>query len=191
MLGQTSDISGTGKVTGTGADNLRIFLAQVAARHPDRSQVVFVCIGTDRSTGDCFGPLVGTKLEERGWPHVFGTLRRPCDALRFAEAMAAIQQSVPHAVVIAVDACLGKPQSVGGYIAAEGPLTPGQATGARLPAVGHYSIAGVVNASSHKPYMTLQTTSLYAVLQMADTVAEQVDQAWNAQQQLSFQEVNP
>lgn len=27
--------------------------------------IVFVCIGTDRSTGDSLGPLVGTLLEER------------------------------------------------------------------------------------------------------------------------------
>ncbi|SFF29528.1 putative sporulation protein YyaC [Paenibacillus catalpae] len=165
----------SGELTNSRTESLQTFLTEVASRHPDRSQIVFVCIGTDRSTGDSFGPLVGSKLEERGWPHVFGTLKRPCDAERFAEAL---EQSAEHAVVIAVDACLGKPQSVGGYITAEGPLIPGQATGARLSAVGHYSIAGVVNASSHKPYMTLQTTSLYAVMQMAETVAELVDQAW-------------
>ncbi|MCM3630942.1 spore protease YyaC [Paenibacillus glycanilyticus] len=169
MLGKT------GEAAKNGPDSLQSFLTQVAARHPDRSQVVFVCIGTDRSTGDSFGPLLGSRLEERGWPHVFGTLKQPCDAKRFEEAL---KQAAEHEVVIAVDACLGKPQSVGGYITAEGPLTPGQATGARLKAVGDYSIAGVVNASSHKPYMTLQTTSLYTVMQMADTVAELVDQAW-------------
>ena len=27
-------------------------------------EIVFLCIGTDRLIGDCFGPLVGTKLEE-------------------------------------------------------------------------------------------------------------------------------
>ncbi|GMK46472.1 spore protease YyaC [Paenibacillus glycanilyticus] len=163
--------------TDNGVEGLQAFLAHVAERHPDRSRVVFLCIGTDRSTGDSFGPLVGTKLEERGWQHVFGTLKQPCDAKRFAEAL---EQSAEreNAVIIAVDACLGKPLSVGKYITAEGPLTPGQATGARLPAVGDYSIAGVVNVSSHKPYMTLQTTSLYTVMQMAETVAELVDQAW-------------
>jgi putative sporulation protein YyaC len=165
----------TGELTGNKTESLQAFLTQIAAKHPERSQIVFVCIGTDRSTGDSFGPLVGSRLEELGWPHVFGTLKRPCDADRFAEAL---QQSAGHAVVIAVDACLGKPQSVGSYVTAAGPLIPGQATGARLTAVGDYSIAGVVNASSHKPYMTLQTTSLYTVMQMAETVAEQIDQAW-------------
>ena len=26
--------------------------------------LVFVCIGTDRMTGDCFGPIVGSRLNE-------------------------------------------------------------------------------------------------------------------------------
>ena len=28
--------------------------------------IILVCIGTDRSTGDALGPLVGTKLEQVG-----------------------------------------------------------------------------------------------------------------------------
>ena len=27
------------------------------------SDLIFLCIGTDRLTGDCFGPLVGDKLK--------------------------------------------------------------------------------------------------------------------------------
>ena len=27
-------------------------------------ELVFICIGTDRMTGDCFGPIVGSKLKE-------------------------------------------------------------------------------------------------------------------------------
>ena len=45
--------------------------------------VVFLCIGTDRSTGDSLGPLIGYKLkgkEEADIP-VFGTLERPVHAM--------------------------------------------------------------------------------------------------------------
>ena len=27
------------------------------------SKFIFLCIGTDRMTGDCFGPLVGSKIK--------------------------------------------------------------------------------------------------------------------------------
>ncbi|MDF2725961.1 MAG: sporulation protein, partial [Paenibacillus sp.] len=42
--------------------------------------LVFVCIGTDRSTGDALGPLTGTLLVEAGYAQVIGTLDHPCDA---------------------------------------------------------------------------------------------------------------
>ncbi|MFF2093790.1 spore protease YyaC [Paenibacillus sp. NPDC058174] len=155
---------------------LNMFLSSIAEKHPARDEVLFLCIGTDRSTGDSFGPLLGTMLREQGWPNVVGTLEQPCDAHRVEQAVQAA--AAEHTVVIAVDACLGKAQSVGGYLTAEGPLKPGQATGANLPEAGHYSIAGIVNGMSHKPYMTLQTTPLYRVLQMASVLAEAIDTAW-------------
>lgn len=162
-------------MTGVRGDNLNEFLASVAFLYPDRSRITFLCIGTDRSTGDCFGPLVGTMLEEQGWTQVIGTMKQPCDAYKVAEAANTIMD---RDIVIAIDACLGKPQMVGQYRTIEGPLKPGQATGVNLPAVGQFSIAGIVNAISPKPYMTIQTTSLYHVMQMAATVARAVELAW-------------
>ena len=39
-------------------------------------------------------------------------------------------------MVIAIDACLGQSSSVGYFFASEGPLTPAQSVGGKLPAVG-------------------------------------------------------
>ena len=49
--------------------------------------IILVCIGTDRSTGDALGPLVGTKLEQVGIKNfqVFGTLDEPVHALNLEE----------------------------------------------------------------------------------------------------------
>ncbi|MFX3636165.1 MAG: spore protease YyaC [Candidatus Pristimantibacillus sp.] len=159
-------------------DNLNEFLSSIALLYPNRNSITFLCIGTDRSTGDCFGPLVGTMLEEQGWTQVIGTMKQPCDAYKVTDA---VRDIMDRDIVIAIDACLGKPQMVGQYRTLDGPLKPGQATGANLPAVGQYSIAGIVNAISVKPYMTIQTTSLYHVMQMAATVARAVELAWSRQ----------
>lgn len=154
------------------------FLAGIARRYPQRGMVLFLCIGTDRSTGDAFGPLIGSMLKRQGWPHVIGTMEEPCDA-RMLEG---IGERLPQdKVVVAVDACLGKPGSVGFYLGSEGPLRPAQATGAIFPQLGNYSIAGVVNTIGPKPYMTLQTTSLHTVMTMAVEAAERIRQAWERQ----------
>ena len=44
--------------------------------------VVFVCIGTDRSTGDSLGPLIGHKIANLKYNHVyvFGNLENPVHA---------------------------------------------------------------------------------------------------------------
>lgn len=44
-------------------------------------------------------------------------------------------------------------------------------------AIGTYSIAGVVNESSLKPYWTLQSTSLYRVMRMAEEIADAIASA--------------
>jgi putative sporulation protein YyaC len=131
-------------------------------------QVTFVCIGTDRSTGDSLGPLVGTMLTEQGFPHVIGTLAEPCDADHLVSYLERIPQD--HHVV-AIDACLGQQGSAGMYLVAREPLTPARSVGLALPSVGHYSIAAIVNERSPKPYWTLQMTSLHLVMTMASHIA--------------------
>lgn len=135
----------------------------------------FLCIGTDRSTGDALGPLVGTRLEEYGVKYVIGTLKHPCDADNLEKRMAAVPAG--H-VIIAIDACLGSSASVGSYLVSGQPLVPAESVGGNLPAVGHYSIAAVVNAKGPKPYWILQMTSLYKVMQMADEIARSVAQVF-------------
>ncbi|MEF2969273.1 spore protease YyaC [Paenibacillus sp. M1] len=152
------------------ASELPGFFRGIRQRYPDR-EITFLCIGTDRSTGDALGPLVGTRLAEHGFPHVVGTLQFPCDADNLELRMAAIPRE--H-VIVAIDACLGASASVGSYLVSGQPLVPAQSVGVTLPAVGHYSVAAVVNVNGPKPYWTLQMTSLYQVMRMADVLADSI-----------------
>lgn len=161
-------------------ENIDTFLADIAQAHPNRDHIKFICIGSDRSTGDSFGPIIGTMLKEQGWKHVIGTLEKPCDAYAVEAAARSAQEYAADddAIVIAIDACLGQPRSVGCFIVARGPLQPGEAVGKRLPPIGDYSIAGVVNSSGPKAYAMLQTTSLHHVVLMAKHVAQAIQEAW-------------
>ncbi|SEM44309.1 putative sporulation protein YyaC [Paenibacillus sp. cl141a] len=150
------------------------FFRGISQRHALGS-IVFLCIGTDRSTGDALGPLTGSRLVECGFPQVIGTLPEPCDAFNLVAKL----QGIPEdQVVIAIDACLGQSSSVGYFFAGEGPLTPAQSVGGKLPAVGDYSVAAVVNVHGPKPYWTLQVTSLYQVMGMAEQIAKQAAAAF-------------
>lgn len=148
-------------------EQLQSFFTSISQQH-SMDQITFICIGTDRSTGDALGPLTGSRLLEYGFPHVIGTLSNPCDACNLETRL----QDIPEgSIVIAIDACLGQSSSVRYFFVSAGPLHPAQSVGKPLPSVGHYSIAAVVNVQGPKPYWTLQVTSLHLVMTMAEEIA--------------------
>ncbi|MCR8657305.1 spore protease YyaC [Paenibacillus sp. T3-5-0-4] len=146
-----------------------------------KDDIVFVCIGTDRSTGDAFGPIMGTVLQQLAFPHVIGTLAEPCDAYKVEQA---VQQLPQHKLIIAIDACLGNDKTIGTFIIREGSIQPGAATGRRLPAVGHYSIAAVINENGPKAYWKIQNTSLFTVLGMVATLRQAVIKTWALEKEI-------
>lgn len=139
-----------------------------------------VCIGTDRSTGDALGPLVGSYL--RRWaPHlrVFGTLEEPVHATNLTEALLRLHQS-PAPFVLAVDACLGRAENVGYVTLRAGPLRPGTGVRKTLPEVGDAHMVGVVNVGGFMEYLVLQNTRLGVVWQMARVMAASIANAFTA-----------
>ena len=51
--------------------------------------IIFVCIGTDRSTGDSLGPLVGYKLKylSKNNIYIYGTLENPIHAKNMVDSL--------------------------------------------------------------------------------------------------------
>nr|WP_233133262.1 spore protease YyaC [Marinococcus halophilus] len=148
--------------------------------------IIVVCIGTDRSTGDSLGPLTGSKLLEKRLEnfYVYGTLQYPVHAVNLEETLSLIEADHPHAFVIAVDACLGYLQNVGKVTLNEGGVTPGAAMKKKLPIVGDMHINGIVNVSGMMEYFVLQNTRLYTINTMASLIADTfllVDQSLSKQ----------
>ncbi|MBM4761718.1 spore protease YyaC [Bacillus sp. B15-48] len=135
--------------------------------------IVIVCIGTDRSTGDSLGPLIGTFLEEKNLSpfHVYGTLENPIHAINLEEKLNEINHKHFNPFIIGIDACLGKLKSVGSVQIGSGPVKPGAGVNKTLPEVGDMHITGIVNVSGFMEYFVLQNTRLNLVLNMAKTIA--------------------
>jgi putative sporulation protein YyaC len=135
--------------------------------------IVIVCIGTDRSTGDSLGPLIGTFLEEKDIApfHVYGTLADPIHAVNLEEKLQEIKEKHFNPFIIGIDACLGKLKSVGSVQIGYGPVKPGAGVNKSLPEVGDIHITGIVNVSGFMEYFVLQNTRLNLVLNMAKTIA--------------------
>ncbi|AEH49746.1 spore protease YyaC [Parageobacillus thermoglucosidasius] len=146
---------------------------------PLSQPAAIVCIGTDRSTGDSLGPLVGTMLKEKHLSHfhVYGTLEEPIHAVNLEEKITAIRAIHHDALMIAIDACLGRFKSVGAITVAKGPVRPGAGVNKQLPPVGDLHITGVVNVSGFMEFFVLQNTRLHLVMNMAKAIANGIDEA--------------
>ena len=137
------------------------------------TEIVFLCIGSDRITGDCLGPYIGHLLHPHESPQIFvyGTLSDPVHALNLEKCSRLIGQLHPHALVIAIDASLGQKKHLGYVTIANGALYPGAAVHKKLPPVGHIHITGIVNIAGTLEQLTLQTTRLSTVISIAEQIA--------------------
>jgi len=142
--------------------------------YKDNRPIIFLCIGTDRSTGDSLGPLVGEKLKFliRDKVCLYGNLETPVHAKNLCDVINEINSIYSNPFIIAIDACLGSIQNVGKIFIENRPLSPGAAMNKDLPTVGNISITGIVIISGALEFMVLQNTRLFIVMQLADIISK-------------------
>lgn len=140
----------------------------IRAVNKQYDQIAVVCIGTDRSTGDSYGPLTGhllSRMPQTGF-RLFGTFEKPVHALTLPDALAQIDST--RTLVIAVDASVGGARYVGYIGMSRAPVRPGSGLGKELPPVGDVSITGIAAESGLAPFLMLQNASLGMVYSMAE-----------------------
>ena len=153
------------------ADELRLLLQRHCS---PKHTLIFLCIGSDRATGDCLGPILGYKLSRFRLPNciVYGTLEKPVHAKNLGDVITEIHSHIKYPFIIAIDASLGKMNHIGYYTLSSGPLKPGAGVNKSLPEVGDVTITGIVNLSGFLDHMLLQTTRLNVVMQLADRICD-------------------
>lgn len=153
---------------------------RISSMIPNTEQpIIIFCIGTDRSTGDSLGPIIGSKIYEMGhsYFHVYGTLDEPIHAVNLVEKAEEIQMRHHNPFIIGIDACLGRVKSVGQITIDEGPLKPGAGVNKDLPPIGNMNITGIVNVGGAMEFFVLQNTRLGFVMKIANTIANGICKA--------------
>lgn len=135
--------------------------------------IIFVCIGSDRSTGDSLGPLVGYKLKYFSKNNIFiyGTLEKPVHAKNIVSTLNEINSNFEKPYIVAIDSCLGSLNNIGKIFIQKKPLIPGLALNKTLPSVGDMSITGIINISGGFDFLVLQNTRLNTVMSLADSIS--------------------
>ncbi|MDQ0971720.1 putative sporulation protein YyaC [Neobacillus niacini] len=142
-------------------------------------EIIFLCVGSDRSTGDSLGPLVGTMLKEKNIPFpVYGTLKEPVHALNIKKVLKEIHEKYREAFIFGIDASLGDEGQIGYIFLKEGPFIPGNAVNKVLPSVGNYHMKAIVNyLDPSSPVQSLNNTRLYTVTILAEIITEIITRA--------------
>lgn len=150
-------------------------------REENYEELLFLCIGTDKITGDCFGPLVGTKLIENLKEYnifninIYGSLENPINYENINEKLNIIDKYHKNACIIVIDAALSKKENIGNiYVTSEKTML-GNVLNKNKYEIGDISIKAVVGRDLKIPkynFLTLQNISLNMIMKMADIVAE-------------------
>ncbi|MGB9812584.1 MAG: spore protease YyaC [Thermovenabulum sp.] len=148
--------------------------------YEQKGEIIFLCIGTDRSTGDSLGPIVGNILMENPYIqglsniHIYGCLKEPVHAGNIEKVIEQLNNLRNKPFIIAIDASLGRIENIGTIKLGKGPLKPGAGVKKELPPVGSYHITGTVNFGGIMEYLILQNTRLYIVMQMSKIIADAI-----------------
>lgn len=162
------------------ASMLRQMIGEIMLQE-NRKGVLLFCIGTDRSTGDSLGPLIGHKLKSSGVEddsvQIVGTLDCPVHAMNLEQAVFMVRRCYPDHVIVAVDASVGQSEHVGCITLGKGALRPGLGVSKQLQAVGDIFITGIVGGYGNYDPLMLQSVRLSVVMRMADYICASVRQA--------------
>lgn len=141
-------------------------------------EVTFLCVGTDRITGDCFGPLVGSKLTKElkkcnySNINVYGSLS---ENLSYENINRVIQNIDKKTIIIVIDAALSKEENIGKIFVQKSKTILGKGLEKNKIEIGDISIKSVV-AKDYKiakcNFKALQNISLNGVMRLADIVSE-------------------
>ncbi|MDO5147578.1 MAG: spore protease YyaC [Eubacteriales bacterium] len=135
----------------------------------EKQSLLILCIGTDKITGDCLGPLVGTRLLEQRCPiPVYGTLQYPVHASNLSTIVTKIRRDFHNPFLIVVDASVGTREKVGYVSFSTEPVYPGRGVCRPLFPIGNLSLTGIIHEDSPHCEIQLPYTRLYTIYRMAD-----------------------
>ena len=161
-------------------DNIHILLGEQLSKlltvsNAYDKEIVIMCIGSDRSTGDSLGPIIGYHLLDYNLKNVYicGDIYNPINATNLGCSINYINEVHNNPFIIAIDACLGQTEHIGYITLAQGSLSPGTGIKNELPEVGDLHITGIVNAFGNGSHL-LHSTRLCTVVTLAKAIENSI-----------------
>lgn len=112
-----------------------------------KKDILFLCIGSNRIIGDCFGPMVGSHLDKLKFNKkvkVLGNMNKPICATNINKELKKVKKDY---YVVAIDSALSEYSNQGIYISNQ-KMTLGNGIDKKIVKVGNISIKACVGNKS-------------------------------------------
>lgn len=146
------------------------------------SEMIFLCIGTSKVSGDSFGPLVGNKLKQRINNRkiiVLGDLENNIDASNIEKSIEVIKTKYKKPLVISVDAALSRKEDIGKINIYPYGVKIRKAIENQNGGIGDLSIKVVVANNCRKPisnYIELKRTPFSRIDYLSEIIANGINE---------------
>lgn len=121
-------------------------------RNQKFSDVVILCIGTNKLIGDSIGPVVGQKLKKEKMKEkvcVYGDLKESINFKNAKTVLEKIFKSYEKPFIITIDSALGTEQMINKIVVNKGIIRIGKSLGRSICYPSHITIKGVVGENKN------------------------------------------
>lgn len=149
------------------------------------TNLIFICVGSNKIIGDSLGPMVGNKLKTKlnTKVNVWGTLENPVNYMNIEKAWKNIKDKYKNPCIISIDSAMGKNADVGKILVNWGGIFLGEAIKNGIYCNSHINIKGIVAKSSKSILINLQelnSINLWQIEKLANIVSEGISQVINS-----------
>ncbi len=138
------------------------------------SDLIFICIGTNKIVGDSFGPIVGEILKQNikhSKVKVLGDLTNNINA----KNIKSIKYNCDNPYVISIDSALSNTIAPGNVFVIKKALVPGSAFNKKNTAIGNIAIKGIVAKDEKnliKNYYNLKNVDYKMLLKFSKNISK-------------------
>ena len=144
-------------------------------------QIVFLCVGSSKLTGDSLAPKIGDKLIESNLPcYVYGTTSNNVNRKNLDSYLDFINKVHQNCILITIDAGLSKTIPIGSVKVSKGGITPGGAICKKSKKIGDIGILGVVNYYDNDIIKALNMVNEGFILDFSDYIVNLIKNSYNA-----------
>lgn len=143
-------------------------------------KLLFLCIGSEKISGDCIGPIVGTLLKEKyriPYP-VLGTEDNSVNGANIRAYRDNIKKYFPDYKIIAVDSAVGDDKDLWTLKIREGGVRAGGALNPSVEYYGEVGILAVVGSKSGNVLDNLLSAPYSKIVDFAERIAKTIVKAF-------------